>query len=226
MSDSNGGVGGVGGVGGSSGSSSANAAAEAASAAGRGPTADQVADAMVDATRGPQGVDTSALGGLVAGLNATNPALGAQVQSAIEGQLSAVDAGRLQGAIAAASAALQPSVAQHVAAPPSLAPDVTQVNPSYSYNTQGQLVDACGNRVASVGNPDRQQAALDKSLADITQHVDRITGGPISRLAYNAAYLSGASPSTLDNVHALGKIADGFAKPLEDRAEQMHVPLN
>ena len=48
MSDSNGGVGGVGGVGGSSGSSSANAAAEAASAAGRGPTADQVADAMVD----------------------------------------------------------------------------------------------------------------------------------------------------------------------------------
>lgn len=221
MSDSNDGVGGVGGVGASSGAN----AAEQAAAASRGPDADRVADAMVDAVRGPNGVNTDALGGLVAGLNATNPAFGAEVQAAIERDLSAVDVGRLHSAIDAA-ALTTPSLPQQVTTPAALAPDVTQVNPAYSYNAQGQMVDACGERVASVGNPDRQHAALDKSLADVTQHVDRITGGPISGLAYNAAYLSGASPRTLDNVHALGKIADGFAKPLEDRAEQMHVPLN
>ena len=226
MSDSDGGVGGVGGVGESSGASAASAAS-AAAAANSAPSAEDVANAMVDAATGPAGVNTEALGAAIAGISQANPAFGAAVQSAVESQLSAVDAGRLTGAISTAMAA-QPSIAQQVATAVSLptTPSITDVNPTYSYNPAGQLVDACGTPVTTMQAPDARAAALDKALADYDAHAQKVTGGPVSGPAYSAAYVSGMSQKDADQVHAVGKMADGFVEHWSQKAETMHVPQN
>lgn len=219
MSDSSGGVGGVGGAGSSSGASGASSADASA-----GPSAQDVADSLTDLATSPAGVSTEALGAAVAGIQAADPAFGTEVAAAVEAQLSAVDAARLEGAIDAAAA----SLAQQVATPVDLAttPTVTSVNPTYSFNLQGQLIDACGTPVSTVQAPDARQAALEKSLADYDVHAQKVTGGPISGPAYSAAYSLGADQKLADNIHAAGKIADGALEHFAQKAEQMHVPLD
>ncbi|ATY31034.1 hypothetical protein CVN68_02740 [Sphingomonas psychrotolerans] len=181
---------------------------------------------MVDAAHSPAGVDTEALGAQLAGLQAADPAFGNAVQSAVEAQLSAVDAGRLQGAIDAAAAAQPGLTRQLTTIDLPATPDITAVNPTYSYNPQGQLVDACGTRVTSVEAPDARQAALEKSLATYDEHAQKVTGGPISGPMYSGAYALGASEKTLNQVHSVGKVLDGFAEPLAQNAETMHVPID
>lgn len=229
MSDSSSGVGGVGGVGSSGGGGGGGVnGVDGTSSIGTstGPSAEDVANAMVEAASGPTGVNTDALGAQLAGLQAADPAFGNAVQSAVEAQLSAVDAGRLESAIDAAAAA-QPSLVQHltridVPTPP----DVTTVNPTYSYNPQGHLVDACGTRVTTAGVPDARQAALEKALAEYDEHAQKVTGGPVSGPAYSAAYALGADEKTRNQVHAFGKIADGAVEHWAQKAEEMHVPLD
>ena len=218
MSDSSDGVGGVGGVGGAGGASGVDNSA--------GPSAQDVADAMTDAATGPLGVDTAALGAAVADLQAADPALGNAVAAAVESQLSAVDAARFDAALDAAAAA-QPSLAQQVTAIDlAVTPDVRAVNPTLSYNPAGQLIDACGARVATLGAPDARQAALEKSLADYDAHAQKVTGGPVSGPAYSAAYSLGFDQKTADQVHAAGQVFDGLVERQAQKAEEMHVPLD
>ncbi|MDV3458736.1 hypothetical protein RZN05_17195 [Sphingomonas sp. HF-S4] len=219
MSDSSGGVGGVGGAGSSSGASGANA-----SDASTGPSAQGVADSLTDAATSPAGVDTEALGAAVAGIQAADPAFGAEVAAAVEAQLSAVDAARFEGALDVAAA--QTSLAHQVATPVDVpaTPTVTSVNPTYSFNLQGQLIDACGTPVATAQAPDPHQAALEKSLAEYDEHAQKVTGGPVSGPAYSAAYALGADKQTLDNVHNVGKMMDGAVEHWAQKAEEMHVP--
>jgi hypothetical protein len=220
MSDSSGGVGGVGGAGSSSGASGANAA-DASS-----PSAQDVAGSMVDAATSPAGVDTEALGAAVAGVQAADPAFGAEVAAAVESQLSAVDAARFDDAVDAAAA--HANLAHQIATPvdvPATA-TITSVNPTYSFNLQGQMIDACGTPVATVQAPDPHQAALEKSLTEYDAHAQKVTGGPVSGPAYSAAIALGADQKTADNIHAVGTIADGAVEHWSQKAEQMHVPLD
>jgi hypothetical protein len=220
MSDSSDGAGGIGGVSGPGGTSGASSVGNSAS-----PSAEDVANAMVDAATGPLGVDTEALGAQVAGLQAADPAFGNAVAAAMESQLSAVDAARLEGAIDAAAAA-QTSIARQVTAiDVAVTPDVRAVNPTYSFNPQGQLIDACGAAVTTLDAPDARQAALEKALATYDEHAQKVTGGPISGPAYSASYAMGADQKTADQVHAVGKVFDGMVERQAQKAEEMHVPL-
>lgn len=224
MGDSSDGMGGVGGV---SGAGSMNGAG-GASAVGdsTSPGVQDVADSLTDAATGPLGVDTQALGAQIAGLQAADPAFGNAVAAAVEAQLSAVDAARLDAAIDAA-AATQPNLARQVTAiDVAVTPDVRAVNPTLSYNALGQLIDACGARVTTLGAPDTRQAALEKSLAEYDAHAQKVTGGPVSGPAYSAAYSLGADQKIADQVHAVGQVFDGLVEHQAQKAEEMHVPLD
>ncbi|RVT94928.1 hypothetical protein [Sphingomonas crocodyli] len=204
MSDDSGSVGGVGGVGGSSGAG-ASSAADAASQAN---AVDAVAESMVDNATTAVGVDTAALAGQLAAVESmVDPAAAQALQASIEAQLSPVEVGQFQASLDAARAA-QPATSL-----------VDQINasPLAGMTFAGSLIDACGNPVATLSAPS-QLAPGKMSFDQVMDHIGKITGGPISGVMYNGAYLGGASQKTLDAVYGVGKALDGFVEPLSDRA--------
>ncbi|TZG27962.1 hypothetical protein [Sphingomonas montanisoli] len=76
---------------------------------------------------------------------------------------------------------------------------------------------ACGDPVASLTAPS-QLAPGKMSFDQVMGYISKITGGPISGVMYNGTYLSSASQQTMDAVHDVGEMLDGFAEPLADRA--------
>lgn len=200
MVDSAGSVGGADSASGSSAASAADAARSAAEAAAKENVAEQVAEAMVDKATTSLGVDTAALAGQVAALSAQpaaqNPAAAAMAQAvaaAVEAKLSVVDAGQFRAALETASV---PSAAALAATPVDLT--TTPSIPS---------IDLCGNPVTTVSAPS-WTAPGTKTLDQVVEHIDRITGAPVSGMAYTAAYLAGADQPTLDTVYNAGKVVD------------------
>ena len=205
MSDDSGGVGGVGVVGASSGTDSASAAADAASQAN---AVDAVAESMVDNATTAVGVDTAALAGQLAAVEqSVDPAAAAALQASIEAQLSPVEVGQLQASLDAA----------RQAAPAASLMDQINASPLAGMTFAGAVIDACGNPVASLTAPSQTPAGM-KSFDEVMDHIGKITGGPISGVMYNGAYLGGASQKTLDAVYGVGQALDGFVEPLADKA--------
>jgi hypothetical protein len=200
-------VGGVSGANGTNGNAAADAAAEAA----RADAVNGVAQGLVDNATTAVGVDVNALAESLSGLQAAvSPEAAKDLQSAVESQLSAVEAAQLQSAMtnaALTNPAATPTL-QSVTSP--LAGLTTPAAPGlYSFNAQGQMIDACGNPVATV-SVDRSVATFaETDYGRAVTNLGRAVGGPISGPAYTAAWASGASQPTLDTVHAFGKTLDG-----------------
>lgn len=201
MTDS---AGSVGGADSTSGANASSAAAAAAEAAERMNAVENVAEAMVDKATTNLGIDTTALGQQLAGLQAANPDLAKDLQAAVEAQLSPVDIGNLQAAMQTTTT---PSLVDRINAPPTLG------------QWAGPTIDACGNKLASLSAPS-QLAPGKMSFDQVMEHIDRITGGPISGLTYNGAYLAGADEKTLDAAYNASKMLDGFTEPLAQKATE------
>ncbi len=193
-------------------SSTAGSLSNGVSQVSRSETIDSIASSMVAAQTNANTIDTAKLGTALAAVKDNiSPSAYADLKAAVEARLSPVQAGELRAAIAAAPSHQNASM-------PS-----TQLTPLSPYEAeQVRTAALCGQpypTLARIGPPQKQLPGT-MTTQQFIEHVDRLTGGPLSSLAYNAAYLSGASQETMDKVYSVAVIADGLAGGITDGMAQ------